>query len=320
MSNRIVFLDFATVDRGDLDLARLEALPAELVTFDTTSSRETGQRIEGADVVILNKVELDAQLLNQLDSPPRLICLTATGTDNVDIAAAQNRGIAVTNIRDYCTASVTQHTFALILALATHLPEYHEKLRSGAWANSQTFTLLDLPIFELSGKTLTIIGFGTLGQSVARSAQAFGMKVLVAEHQGKHPRPGRVAFYKALSAADIISLHSPLNDQTRHLINDATIDLMKRSAILINTARGGLIDEQSLVAALRAKRLGGAGLDVLSEEPPPPDHPLLAPDLANVVITPHIAWASQEARQRAIDAVAANIRAYWAGEMLNRVA
>jgi glycerate dehydrogenase len=314
---RLAILDLATLDRGDLDLAPLVTLADSFAPWPTTSPKELPAHMRGADAIVLNKVRLDATAF--ADTRPRMICLAATGSDNVDLEAAREAGVAVANIRDYCTDSVVQHVFTLLLALTTHLVDYRERLRAGAWSGSDSFTLLDLPIRELAGKTLAIIGYGTLGQAVAKRARDFGMKVLVAERQGAQPRAGRVAFEHALRAADIISLHAPLSDATRRLINAQTLALMKAGALLINTARGGLIDEPALRDALASQRLGGAGLDVLSREPPPSDHPLLDPSVPNLIVTPHIAWAAREARQRAVNEIAANFAAFLSGESRNRL-
>lgn len=314
---RAVFLDFATVDRDDLDLAPLRAAVGRLDSWPATREGEVASRIAGADVVIVNKVQLDAAALE--GARPGLVCLAATGSDNVDIAAARRASTAVANIRDYCTDSVVQHVFALLLALTVRLIGYRAALLDGAWAASDTFTLLDLPVRELAGKTLAVVGYGTLGQAVAERARAFGMHVLVAEHAGAKPRAGRIAFESAIAQADVVSLHVPLTAETKGLIGAETLARMRPDAVLINTARGALVDEAALAAALTAGRIGGAGLDVLSQEPPPADHPLLNPSLPNCIVTPHIAWAAREARQRAVEEIAANITAWRRGERRNRL-
>jgi len=314
---RTVFLDLATVDRGDLDFAGLREAAGELVTWPVTGPGELAERLAGADVVVLNKVRLDAAVLEA--ARPQLVCLAATGSDNVDVAAARRLGTGVANIRDYCTDSVVQHVFALVLALTVHLVDYRAALRGGAWSESDTFTLLDLPVRELAGKTFAVVGYGTLGRAAARQAECFGMEVLVAEHPGETPRSGRVSFDTALAQAHVLSLHAPLTRTTHNLIDADSIARMRPDAVLINTARGGLVDEPALAAALRARRIGGAGLDVLTREPPAPDNPLLAPDLPNCIVTPHIAWAAREARQRALDEIAANISAWRSGERRNRL-
>jgi glycerate dehydrogenase len=316
-------LDLATIDCGDLDLGRLRASCRDWSIHPFTRPAEVQGRILGAEVVVTNKVVLDRRALTgAVAGVPglRLICVTATGTNNVDLAAAAELGIAVANVTAYATPSVVQHVFALILAQATRLPDYTAAVRAGAWSSSAQFCLLDFPIFELAGKTLGIIGYGELGQAVARVAQAFGMDVLIAQRPGGPPRAGRLPLRDLLPRVDVLSLHCPLADNTRNLIGAAELALMRPTALLINTARGGLVDGEALAAALRSGTIAGAGLDVLSVEPPPPGHPLLAPDIPNLILTPHTAWASREARQRVLDEVALNISAFDAGERRNRVA
>ena len=316
---RAVVLDLATITRGDLDLTALDdALPG-WVGHPVTRPDELHARIADADVVLTNKIRLDAAAFA---AAPRLklVCLAATGTNNVDLDAARTRGIAVTNIRGYCTASVAQHVFALILALTIDLPGYRRLLADGAWRDSPQFCLLDYPIRELAGKTLGIVGYGELGRATARIGEAFGMDILVAQRVGTDDaRDGRVPLDELLARADIVSLHCPLTPATRGMIDQAALERMKPDALLINTARGALVDEAALADALRAGRIGGAGIDVLSEEPPVNGNPLLADDIPNLIVTPHIAWAAREARQRAIDEMAANARAFLAGQTRNRV-
>ena len=316
-------LDLATIDCGDLDLRRLRASCRDWTIHPFTQPAEVPGRILGAEVVVTNKVVLDrSALTGAVAGAPglRLVCVTATGTNNVDLAAAAELGIAVANVTAYATASVVQHVFALILAQATRLQDYTAAVRAGAWSSSTQFCLLDFPIFELAGKTLGIIGYGELGRAVARVAQAFGMEVLIAQRPGGPPQAGRLPLRDLLPRVDVLSLHCPLADNTRNLIGAAELALMRPTALLINTARGGLVDGEALAAALRSGTIAGAGLDVLSLEPPPPDHPLLAPDIPNLILTPHTAWASREARQRVLDEVALNITAFDAGERRNRVA
>ena len=314
---RLTFLDLATLDRDDLDLEPIVSQAETVVRWPTTSADELQAHMADADAIVLNKVRLGADVFGF--ARPRIVCLAATGTDNVDLAAARKAGVAVANIRDYCTDSVMQHVFALLLALTTHLFDYRERLQTGAWAEAGIFTLLDLPVRELAGKTLAVVGYGTLGRAVAAHAETFDMRVVIAERHGAAPRPGRMIFEEALAAADVVSLHTPLTDSARHMINAQTLALMKPDAVLINTARGGLVDEAALAAALAGGRLGGAGLDVLSREPPPRDHILLDPALPNCIVTPHIAWAAREARQRAIHEIGANLAAFLAEEPRNRV-
>jgi glycerate dehydrogenase len=250
----------------------------------------------------------------------RLVVLAATGTNNVDLAAARERGIAVCNLRDYCTASVVQHVFGLLLALTQRLLEYDALVRSGAWQRGEQFCLLDFPIRELTGRRLVIVGYGTLGKAVAHAARAFGMEVLVADRPGGERVAGRQHLDELLPQADVLSLHCPLTPHTTGLIGAAELARMKRDAVLINTARGALLDAAALVEALRAGRLGGAGIDVLEQEPPVDGSPLLASDIPNLIVTPHVAWAAREARQRCLDEMAANVEDYRRGGHRGRVA
>jgi glycerate dehydrogenase len=249
----------------------------------------------------------------------RLICIAATGTNNVDLAAARGRGIAVCNVTGYATASVVQHAFALILALTTRLAEHAAAARDGRWAASDLFCVLDFPFRELAGKALGIVGCGELGRGVARVAEAFGMTVLIAQRPGGPPQEGRLPLDELLARSDVVTLHLPLADNTRGLIGARELALMKPDALLIDTARGGIVDEAALVEALRCGRLGGAGVDVLAVEPPRGGSPLLDDPPPNLIVTPHVAWASREARQRLIEEVARNIEAFGEGRDRNRV-
>jgi glycerate dehydrogenase len=313
-----VFLDLESMDRGDLDLSGLKATVPDWHIFPSTSDADTLDRIGDAEIVVSNKVILDRPILEQARSL-KLICVAATGTNNVDLQAARERGISVCNVRAYATSSVVQHTFALILALAIHLPEYTLDVRTGRWQESRQFCLLDHPIHELTGKTLGIVGYGELGRAVAHAARIFDMKILVAARKDQPAPPGRTAFDELLAQADVLSLHCPLTDETRGLIGERELDLMKDDSLLINTARGGIVDESALAMALRNGRIGGAGIDVLAQEPPTAVSPLLADGIPNLIVTPHIAWASQASRQRLLDGVAANIRAWLRGEPQNLV-
>lgn len=311
----------ALIDQGELDLEDLEAVLPCWHWFDLTPEEVTAERIAGAAVVVTNKVPLTQAVL-QGASALKLICIAATGTNNVDLAAATRHGITVCNVRGYGTPAVAQHVFALTLALSTRLLDYQHAVRLGRWQQSPQFCLLDYPIRELAGKRLGIVGYGELGRAVARLGEAFGMKLLLAQRPGAQPSGklwGRLPLQELLPQVDVLSLHSPLTPETRGLIGARELALMKPDALLINTARGGIVDEQALADALRAGRLGGAGVDVLSEEPPVRGNPLLAPDIPNLIVTPHVAWASREARQRLLDQVAANIRAFLAGQPRNVV-
>jgi glycerate dehydrogenase len=319
MTQRGVFLDLETVDRDDLDLSSLHAALPHWEVHPYTEADQVRARVAGAQVVVSNKVVLDSAAIAAAPDL-RLICVAATGTNNVDLEAARARGITVCNVRDYATAAVSQHVFALILALTTRLSAYQRDVAEGRWQESRQFCILDHPIRELEGLTLGIIGYGVLGQGVARAAQAFGLKVAVAESLVSPGRdPDRWPLARLLAESDIISLHCPLTEHTHHLIDADALAAMKSDALLINTARGAIVDNAALARALREGTIGGAGIDVLEQEPPPADHPLLAPDIPNLIVTPHIAWAAREARQRVVDQVVANIRAYLAGEPRNVV-
>lgn len=311
---RIVFLD-----RGSIE-ARLRepAFEHHWIDFAATKPSEVVSRLQGASVAVVNKIVLDAQMLARLPQL-RLIALCATGSNNIDLDYCRAHGIAVANIRGYAVHTVPEHVFMLMLSLRRRLPAYQADLRAGRWQAAPQFCFFDHPIRDLHGATLGIVGYGVLGQAVATLAKAFGMSVLVAEHKGRAPRAGFVAFETVLSDADVISLHAPLTRETHHLIGAPELARMRPDAILINCARGGLVDEAALAAALRAGRLAGAGIDVLSEEPPRQGNPLLAPDLPNLIVTPHIAWASREAMQTMADQLIDNIEAFFAGKARNRL-
>lgn len=322
-----VLLDRGSLDTGDLDDSALAAACGPWRFHAATAPADTARRIADAAVVVSNKVIIEAA---EMDAAPtlRLVCIAATGTNNVDVDAARARGIAVANVTGYATPTVVQHVFALLLDWAVGLRSRIAAVRAGTWSASPHFCLLpdtaagEAPIRELAGLRLGIVGHGELGQAVARTAAAFGMRVLIAQRPGTEhgpPPPGRVPLPELLPQVDVLSLHCPLAENTQNLIGVAELAAMRSTALLINTARGGLVDETALAAALRSGRLGAAALDTLSREPPPPDHPLLAPDIPNLAITPHVAWASTAARQRLIDEVAANIHAFGAGERRNRV-
>lgn len=313
------FLDFGSVSTGgDLDLSGLRGCLPALVVHDVTAEEDVDARIAGCEVVLLNKALITRPRI-EANPTLRLVALTATGVNNVDLDAAREHGVAVCNIRDYCTASVAQHVFATLLALTHAVREYDRDLKAGAWQKGDQFTLLHYPVRELTGLTLGIVGYGVLGQAVARLGAAFGMRVLVAQRPGAPATDGRVPLDDLLPVADVLSLHCPITDATRGLIGARELARMKPDAVLINTARGGLVDAEALAAALRGGRLGGAAIDVLSQEPPVDGNPLLAADLGNLIVTPHTAWAAREARQRAIDELTANVREFLAGGRRNRV-
>lgn len=313
-----VFLDRDTLDRGDIDFTVLAATLADWVFHDLTDEAEVAERIAQATVVVSNKVMLSAAALQRAPSL-KLVCISATGTNNVDLDAARRLGITVCNVRSYATPSVAEHVFALILALTRRLPDYAAAVAAGRWQRSAQFALLDFPITELKGKTLGIVGYGELGRAVAKLGEAFGMRVLIAARLNDVPQPDRVPLHTLLPQVDILSLHVPLTAETTDLIGAAELALMKPGALLINTARGGIVDEHALAEALRAGRLGGAGVDVLTTEPPREGQVLLQPDIPHLIVTPHIAWASREARQRLVHEVAANVTAFSQGTPRNVV-
>lgn len=316
--HRAVFLDAAPLDQGDLDFTPLHAAFDELVCHVRTDQGEIAQRLAGAQVAIVNKITLgDAEFAACPEL--RLILVAATGVNNIDLAAAGRRGITVCNCQAYGTATVAQHTLMLLLALATRLPDYQAAVARGRWEESGQFCLLDFPIVELAGKTLGVLGHGELGSAVARLAEAFGMRVRVGNLPGRPPRADRLPLDDLLREADALTLHCPLTEQTRNLIGARELQLMKPSAFLLNTARGGLVDEQALADALRSGHLGGAATDVLTSEPPSHDNPLLAPDIPRLIVTPHSAWGSREARQRIIAQLSENAAAFFAGTPLRRV-
>jgi glycerate dehydrogenase len=314
---KAVFLDYDTVSNGDLDTSALAASVGQLKLYESDDS-ETAERIRDADIVLLNGLKLSGEIL-QGAPMLKLVVLAATGTDNVDLAAAQERGIAVCNVRAYCTASVVQHVWGLILSLNQHVADYARLATDGSWTRNERFMELRFPIRELNGRTFGVVGWGELGRGVARVAKTFGMRIVIANRRGGSPKPDRMELDRLLAISDIVSLHCPLNDSTRGLIGARELALMKPDTLLINTARGALVDGHALAAALRAGRLGGAGIDVLPQEPPPSGDPLLDPAIPNLIVTPHIAWAAREARQRCLDEAAANIRDFLGGGRRSRV-
>ena len=293
--------------------------PHELTVYGTTDAAETAVRVCGANIVITNKVVISADII--ADNPQlELIAVSATGVNNVDIEAAKAAGVAVCNVRAYGNESVAEHAFMLMIALMRNLPAYQRDVAAGLWEKSPVFCHYGAPIRDLNGKTLAVFGRGNIGRTLARYAQAFGMRVVFAEH--KHApavREGYVSFEDAVRAADVLSLHCPLNAQTENMIGENELQQMKPGAVLINCGRGGLVDENALVAALKYGQIGGAGVDVLTEEPPRGSNPLLKARLPNLIVTPHTAWASREALDRLFDILLANINAFVKGEAQNRV-
>ncbi len=318
---RLVFLDAATF--GDVSFQSFMT-QWDCALHETSTPAEVLDRLKGSQAVVINKIVLDRSVLASPKAKGlQLIVVAATGTDNVDLKAAGERGITVCNVPGYATNSVVQFTMALILELASHPGRYAQLVRSGEWQKSRIFTRLDFPSMELTGKKLGIVGYGSIGKAVAQIARGFGMEVLVSARPGTSgPVPsGRLPFADLLATADFVTLHCPLTPQTKSLIDGRALALMKPTAFLINTARGGLVNEEALVEALKNNRLGGAAVDVLTEEPPSENHPLIqaARDLDSLLVTPHCAWTAMEARQRLLNEVGENIKAFQRGDKRNGV-
>ena len=315
---QIAFLDAATLQRGDLDFSPFKK-HGSLLFHPTTTSSQIIEHAREATVVVTNKVPFNEETLNQLPKL-KLILIAATGFNHIDLEAASKRNITVCNVAGYSSSAVAQHVFALLLNLVTRAHCYHRKIQS--WPHSPIFTHLDYSVTELAGKIMGIVGMGEIGTAVAHIAEAFGMTVQALDREGasatNHQRVSHEQFF---STSDIISLHAPLNPQTHHLINTKTLGLMGPETILINTGRGDLINESALAAAIRTNQIAGAGLDVLSIEPPSADNPLLAADLVeqNLIITPHTAWTALEARQRLCDGLLNNLEAWLSGSPDNQI-
>lgn len=316
---RVVFLDHDTV--APQTVLRPFEFEYRLTRYGSTRAGQVAERIADADIVISNKVAIrhaDIQQASRL----KLIAVAATGVDNIDLQACTERNIVVCNIRDYARTTVPEHTFALIFALRRSLVAYRESIRDGRWQDAGQFCYFDFPIKDLAGSVLGIVGRGSLGHATAAIGQALGMKVMYAGRKGvNNPPHPYTAFSEMLAHSDIISLHCPLNEDTRDLISDEEFEAMKRKPLLINTARGGLVNEPALARALRAGLIGGAGIDVTAPEPPPKDHILMQLlDMPNFIMTPHVGWASDEAMQTLADQLVDNIDAFVRGEPRNVVA
>lgn len=315
---KIIFLDRETI--SPRTHVRRPAFDHEWVEYPRTGPAEAAERLRDADVAIVNKVRLTADVLAQAPRL-RLIAVAATGTDNIDLAACQARGIVVSNIRGYATHTVPEHTFALIFALRRSICAYRDAVRAGRWQQADQFCFFDHPIRDLAGSTLGVVGDGALGQSVAAMGRALGMRVLISGHKGRTGQ-GRLytPFEQTLQQADVLTLHCPLNDRTRNMIAAPEFAQMERSPLLVNTARGGLVDESAVGPALDAGQISGAAFDVTSVEPPPADHPFMALlDRPNFILTPHVAWASAEAIQALADQLIDNIEAFVASRPTNVV-
>ena len=313
---KITVLDRCTVTAGDVSLAPIEAL-GNVRFYDTVPHEKLADVIADSDAVICNKAQITDEIMEKCKKL-RYIGLFATGYNNIDIAAAKRRGITVCNVPGYSTDSVVQHAFSMILHFACRTDDYAASVARGDWTNSETFSYLAFPTSELRGKTLGIFGFGTIGKAMATAGKAFGMKILAVSHRPMTYEGVEFTDTDTLFArADYLTLHCPLTDETRGLVNSRTLSLMKPSAVIINTARGGVVEEAALTAALKNGTIRGAGIDVLDIEPMYKNHPYLT--ALNCYVTPHVAWAAYEARVRLIDIVAENIRAFASGNPINSV-
>ena len=321
---KAVFLDYQSLDQDDLDLSQLTAAFDQLILYPVTRTDQVLERIQDADVVISNKVILDAATIQQ-SAQLKLILISATGSNNVDLVQAKAQGIVVCNCQAYGTSAVAQHTLMLMLALSTAVIQYDQAVKQGRWNQANQFCLLDFPIVELAGKTLGIIGYGELGKAVAKLAEAFGMKVLVGDLPNRTQSlsqvgsEARVDFAALLPQVDYLSLHCPLTEQTQDLINAQAFTAMKSSAFLINCARGGIVNESDLADALRQGQIAGAATDVLTVEPPKNGNVLLAEDIPNLIITPHSAWGSVDARQRIVQQMLENVEAFKQGHPIRQL-
>lgn len=312
-----VFLDYQTLDQQDLNFSALTSTLDHWDLFKSTSPDELASRLQDAEIVITNKVALTA-LSIQKATRLRCILVAATGCDHIDLAQAKEQGVIVCNVAGYSTASVIQQTIGFLINLASRMNDYDARVKQGAWVKATQFCLQDFQTQELAGKTLGIIGYGAIGKGVATVASALGMKVLIAGKEND-PRAERIPLMSLLPQVDALSLHCPLTAQTEHLIDEAAISKMKKGAFLINVARGGLIDEYALAEALISGHLGGAAVDVLSQEPPPLNHPFFVRPIPRLIVTPHVAWATQEARRRLLNELVKNLQAFLEGLPRNRV-
>ena len=315
---KAVFLDYASLDQNDLDFSQLHAIYDELILYPTTLPSELIERIQDVDVIISNKVVVNSLALQQCVNL-KLILISATGTNNIDLVQAKAQGVVVCNCQAYGTSAVAQHTLMLMLNLATSFREYDCAVQKGDWSKTSQFCLLDYPIIELAGKTLGIIGFGELGQAVAKLAEAFGMKILVAQLPNRPIHASRTILNELFAQVDFLTLHCPLTEETKNLIDHHEFSLMKKSAFLINCARGGVVNEHALAQALLQHEIAGAATDVLTIEPPQNGNVLLNSNISNLIITPHSAWGSIDARQRIVSQMVENVKAFIDGKPIRQV-
>ncbi len=307
---KIVFLEAMTL--GDVDLSPLKEL-GELTVYQTNTESQTIERIKDADVIIVNKTPIGKK---ELSAAPKLklICVAATGYNNIDIPATFKHNVVATNVKGYSTESVAQHVFAHLLSVVNSVIPFQKDIRSGKWQQSPIFTMLTHPIEELNGKTLGIIGYGAIGRRVAELARVFGMKVLVAKRPGvEYNDDFRVSMETVITQSDVLTIHTPLTAETRDLITMRELKIMKPTAILINVARGGIVNEMDLYHALKQKIISFAIVDVLGKEPPRQGHPFF--ELDNILLTPHIAWTSRQAREKLLDGIVNNIRLFMEGRI-----
>lgn len=312
-----VILDSKTIGKG-VNLETITDLLDSWDVFELTSRSETNQRISGADVVLTNKVRIDKSNLRSAKKL-KFISVLATGTDHIDLKEACQSDVKVSNVRGWCTPSVTQHTVALLLSLTNKVSQYSADVCSGKWQSSDTFALLNYHTEEISGKTIGIFGFGELGQSFSNVMKSFGAKVLLGERKNLPPRAGRKSFEETLERSDFISLHCPLTQENFHMIDKMALKRMKSSAFLINTARGGLINSDHLLEALSSGEIAGAALDVLETEPPRNNEPLSTVKMPNLIISPHVAWSAIESRKRLVEQTHENIKSFLSGQPIRLV-
>lgn len=313
---KIVIPDWNTMSASQMGFSVFEEF-GEVVCCGMTKPEEASQKIGDAEIVLVNKTPITEQVMEECPNL-KYIGLFATGYNNIDIASATKHGITVCNAGEYSTNAVVQHTFALLLSLAGNLRTYEKAVSDGEWERSQTFSYFPYPVHELYGKTFAVIGYGSIGKGVAKVADAFGMKVIVNTRTIPQNCPFEIVSQKeAFQRADVLSVHCPLTEQTENLIRRETLDLMKPTAFVINTARGGIVNEQDLADALNSGKIAGAGVDVLRVEPMSPDTPLKT--AKNCIITPHIAWSALETRERLVNIVADNLRNFLQGHPTNQV-
>lgn len=315
-----VILDYQTLNPHELHMEELRSLPLQWTFHDKTSPEQLQERIQSANILLTNKVVIDRRTIEE-NPQIKMILILATGTNNVDLEAAKEHGIPVSNISGYSTESVAQQVFASLLSLERNLHRYRLSMEAGEWSKSPFFCHQPYPIRDLTGLKIGLIGYGTIAQRVHELANAFGMEVLISQSliPSKKAKEGRIPLNELLSESDVVSLHCPLSEYSRNLIGKEEFEMMKDSAVLINMARGGIVDENALYHALKNKEIAGAVTDVLTTEPPPADHILLREPMHNLIVTPHIAWASVQARQILVDQAVEIVDSFLNGKLMNQV-